>query len=86
MLTSTGNQWIIDAFQPMEAIPNGVYLTKYGGGPREFLRMPLNDMLKQIQAGKLHVQVGQTFHIDEIVQAHQTMDKNIAHGKIVVLT
>jgi NADPH:quinone reductase-like Zn-dependent oxidoreductase len=70
----------------MEAIPGRVYLTRYGGGPKEFQEMPFNELLKQVAAGTLHVEVGKVFRIDEIVEAHETMDKNLARGKIVVLT
>jgi NADPH:quinone reductase-like Zn-dependent oxidoreductase len=70
----------------MDAIPNTVYLTIYSGGPEEFRETPLNDLLKQIEDGSLPVQVGKVFKLDEIVQAHDTMEKNLARGKIVVLT
>lgn len=70
----------------MEAIPGQVYLTKYSGGPKEFQEMPFNDLLKQVEAGSLHVEVGKVFHMDKITEAHDTMDKNLARGKIVVLT
>ena len=50
------------------------------------MRTPLNDLAKQIEAGTLHIQVGKTFHLDEIVEAHRLMEENKAGGKIVVLT
>lgn len=81
-----GNIWHLDGFKPMEAIPGQVYLTKYSGGPKELQEMPFNDLLKQVEAGSLHVEVGKVFRIDEIAGAHDTMDKNLARGKIVVLT
>lgn len=81
-----GNIWHLDGFKPMEAIPSQVYLTKYSGGPKEFQRMPFDQLLQQVEAGTLHVEVGKVFRIDEIKEAHDTMDKNLARGKIVVLT
>jgi NADPH:quinone reductase-like Zn-dependent oxidoreductase len=39
-----------------------------------------------IAAGTLRVQVGKTFHLDEIAEAHRCMEENKAGGKIVVLT
>ena len=48
--------------------------------------MPFDDLLKQVAAGTLHVEVGKVFSIDEIVRAHETMDQNLARGKIVILT
>ena len=43
-------------------------------------------ILQQIAAGRLHVQIGKTFQLDDIVQAHRCMEENRAGGKIVVLT
>ena len=76
----------MDSFEPMQAIPSTVCLTSYGGGPLEFMKTPLNDLLKQIEVGKLPLQVGRVFQIDEIVLAHETVDNNLARGKIVDLT
>jgi NADPH:quinone reductase-like Zn-dependent oxidoreductase len=41
---------------------------------------------EQIAAGKLHVQIGKTFRLDEIADAHRCTEENKAGGKIVVLT
>ena len=69
----------------MEAIPTAVCLTSYAGESEDFMRTPLGDLGKQIAAGTLHVQIGRTFRLDEIVQAHGCMEENKAGGKIVVL-
>lgn len=82
----SGNSWTMESFSPMEAIPGTVCLTVYSGGPNEFKETPLNDLLKQIEAGTMPIQIGKVFKLDEIVQAHDTMEKNLARGKIVVLT
>ena len=50
------------------------------------MRMPLEDLVKQITAGALHIQIGKTFRLDEIVEAHRCMEQCKAGGKIVVLT
>jgi NADPH:quinone reductase-like Zn-dependent oxidoreductase len=50
------------------------------------MRTPLEELVEQIAAGTLHVQVGKTFHLDEIAEAHRCMEENKAGGKIVVLT
>jgi NADPH:quinone reductase-like Zn-dependent oxidoreductase len=81
-----GNKWSFDQFAPMDVIPTGVCLTVYAGESDDFMRTPLNDLAKQIEAGTLRVQVGKTFHLDEIVEAHRLMEANNAGGKIVVLT
>jgi NADPH:quinone reductase-like Zn-dependent oxidoreductase len=81
-----GNKWSFDDFAPMEVIPTAVSLTTYAGESEDFMRTPLQDLVEQIAAGTLHVQVGRTFHLDEIVEAHRCMEENKAGGKIVVLT
>lgn len=81
-----GNKWTFDAFDPMDAIPTGVCLTAYAGESEDFMRTPLNQLAGQIASGKLHVQIGKTFRLDEIVEAHRAMEENKAGGKIVVLT
>jgi NADPH:quinone reductase-like Zn-dependent oxidoreductase len=81
-----GNQWSFDHFSPMETIPTAVSLTTYSGDSGDFMRMPLQELVDQITAGTLHVQIGRTFHLDQIVEAHRCMEENKAGGKIVVLT
>ena len=81
-----GSQWSFDEFAPMEAIPTAVCLTSYAGESEDFMRMPLQDLVDQIARGTLHVQIGKTFRLDEIVEAHRCMEENKAGGKIVVLT
>jgi NADPH:quinone reductase-like Zn-dependent oxidoreductase len=81
-----GNKWSFENFAPMEAIPTAVSLTTYAGESEDFMRMPLEELIKQIVAGTLRVQVGKTFLLDEIVEAHRCMEENKAGGKIVVLT
>ena len=81
-----GNKWTLEDWNPMEKIPTGSYLTSYSGGRDDFIQTPLNDLAKQICMGKLSLQVGKTFKLNEIVAAHTMMEDNRASGKIVVLT
>jgi len=86
MTGMVGNKWAIDNFSPMDVIPTAVSLTTYDGGPEDFMRTPLEELIEQIAAGTLHVNVGKVFHLDEIAEAHRCMEENKAGGKIVVLT
>ena len=86
MTGMVGNKSSFEDFSPMEAIPSTVCLTAYSGGSVEFMATPLNDLAAQVAAGSLRVQVGRTFHLDEIVAAHRCLEENKAGGKIVVLT
>jgi NADPH:quinone reductase-like Zn-dependent oxidoreductase len=81
-----GNKWSFDNFSPMEAIPTAVYLTCYAGENDDFIKTPLEELAEQIAAGTLKIQVGKVFRLDQIVEAHKTMEENKAGGKIVVLT
>ena len=86
MMGMVGNAWQLPDFSPMEAIPTGIALTTYDGGPKDFMAMPLQALLDDIAAGALKVQVGRVFGLDDIAEAHRTMEANAAGGKIVVLT
>jgi len=85
MTGMVGNKWSIDNFSPMDAIPTAVSLTTYAGGADDFMLTPLQELVKQIAEGTLSVQIGKTFRLDEIVEAHRCMEENKAGGKIVVL-
>jgi NADPH:quinone reductase-like Zn-dependent oxidoreductase len=85
MTGMVGNEWSFDNFSPMAAIPTAVCLTTYAGGAEDFMLTPLDELARQIAAGELRVQIGRTFALDEIVEAHRCMEGNAAGGKIVVL-
>ena len=61
-------------------------LTTYDGGLEDLILTPLDELVEQVAADKLRVQVGRVFKLDEIVEAHRCMEENRAGGKIVVLT
>lgn len=86
MTGMVGNKWSFEDFSPMEVIPTAVCLTTYDGGPEDFMLTPLEELVELIAAGTLRVQVGRTFRLDDIVEAHRCMEENRAGGKIVVLT
>jgi NADPH:quinone reductase-like Zn-dependent oxidoreductase len=86
MTGMVGNKWSLDNFEPMDSIPSTVSLTTYSGGSDDFMLTPLETLAQEIAAGKLRVQIGKTFRLDEIIEAHRCMEENAAGGKIVVLT
>lgn len=59
-------------------------MTTYTGGLPEFRETPLKEMIEQIAAGRLRVQVSKVFRLDEIVEAHRFMEE-VGGGKVVVL-
>jgi NADPH:quinone reductase-like Zn-dependent oxidoreductase len=70
---------------PNELIPKCVHLTVYGGGSQD-LEEPLKQLADPIKEGKIKINIGRVFNLDEIVEAHRVMENNEAGGKIVVLT
>jgi NADPH:quinone reductase-like Zn-dependent oxidoreductase len=73
-------------FDLRSALPAGATYGFYGGEQEDFHAMPLGKLVKQVVDGTLLIQIGKTFHIDEIVEAHRAQEQNTAGGKIVVLT
>ena len=86
MTGMVSNKWSFDDFSPMDVIPTSVCLTTYDGGHEDFMLTPLDELVEQVAAGTLRVQVGRVFKLDDIVEAHRCMEENKAGGKIVVLT
>ena len=70
----------------MEAIPTAVNLTTYAGGADDFINTPLQEFITTIERGEARIKTGPIFKIDDIVDAHRTMEQDRAAGKIVVLT
>jgi NADPH:quinone reductase-like Zn-dependent oxidoreductase len=86
MAGMVGDQWSFSDFAPMDVIPTAVSLTTYSGGVADFIATPLQQLVGQVAAGTLPITPARVFHIDDIVEAHRTMEANRACGKIVVLT
>ncbi|MCJ1452533.1 hypothetical protein MMC28_002876 [Mycoblastus sanguinarius] len=85
MTGMVSGKWSIENFEVMAAVPTAVCLTTYQGDEKDFVDTPLEEMIQQIKAGTLKVQVGKTFPLAEIVEAHRTMEENRAGGKVVLL-
>lgn len=68
----------------MAAIPTAINLTTYAGGAEDFISTPLQQVVRAVEAGSFDPPIGKVFSIDEIVEAHRTMEDNTAGGKIVV--
>ena len=58
MTGMVGNKWSFDNFSPMDVIPTSVCLTTYDGGPEDFMLTPLDELVEQVAAGTLPIQVG----------------------------
>lgn len=79
-------QWSIPDFAPMEYIPATVHLTIFDSGQVKMDGDRFQAFIKEVEAGRIKLNVSRTFTLDEIVQAHKYMESNAATGKIVVVT
>lgn len=86
MTGMVGNKWEIENFSPMAAIPTTVKLTSYAGEAANFLKTPLQEFVREIEAGRTRVKVGSVFALGQIVEAHRCMEENRVQGKLVVVT
>jgi len=86
MTGMVGNAWSFPDFAPMEVIPTGVGLTTYAGDSDDFLATPLQAFIDAVEAGHARIPTGPIFRLDQIAEAHEAMESNMAAGKIVVVT
>ncbi len=86
MTGMVGNSWEFEKFSPMGVIPTAVKLTTYAGGADDFIDTPLQAFVDALEAGTAKIRTGPVFPIDDIVDAHRTMEEDRAAGKIVVVT
>jgi NADPH2:quinone reductase len=80
----------IAEFNPLLQMASGVYLTFFGsfvfGTPGFPLSdVPLQDIARQVAAGKLDAKPTRVFGFEEIREAHRVMEANEAGGKMVVV-
>ncbi|MEE8366944.1 MAG: zinc-binding alcohol dehydrogenase family protein [Thermoanaerobaculia bacterium] len=85
MTGMVGDRWAFERFAPMEAIPTTVRLTTYAGEAGDFMQTPLQEFVREIEAGRTQVKLGRVFQLEDIVEAHRTMEDNTAGGKLVVV-
>lgn len=78
-------QWSLAEFAPMEFIPPTVNLTVYDSGYIKVEASHFQNFIKDVEAGKISLNVSRVFTLDQIIEAHELMDSNMASGKIVVV-
>lgn len=78
-----GGEWELRNFSPM-AIPNRVRLCGYGGGPDDFRAMPWEDLVKDVDEGRIRIPVKE-FNMEDIQQIHRDMERGGGGAKMVVV-
>lgn len=80
-----GNQWILEAFEPLTEIPSTVKLTVFTSDMNFTLSAEVfQNIVNRVEAGDYHPNLDRVFDFDEIVAAHHYMEANRASGKLVV--
>ncbi|VUC32822.1 unnamed protein product [Clonostachys rosea] len=81
----SGGSWILENFSPFFiGLPNRVRLCAYGGGPQDLHAVPLEALIKDIEQGKLRVDV-KVFGLDGVQEAHGIMEGGGGGTKMVVV-
>ena len=80
----------IKDFNPLLQMSSGVYLTFFGsfvfGTPGFPLSdVPLQEIAREVAAGRLKAKPARVFRFEEIREAHRVMEANEAGGKMVVV-
>src|SRR6266702_897511 len=80
----------VAGFDPIADLPTGVQLSFYGSafvlGSDGFplADIPLQEMIGKAEAGRYQAKPVKVFGFEEIVEAHLTMERGLAGGKMVV--
>ena len=80
----------VTGFNPITDLPTSVQLSFYGSafvlGTEGFplADIPLQEMVGKAEAGRYQAKPVKVFGFEEIVEAHRTMERGLAGGKMVV--
>ena len=78
-------------FNPIADVPTGVQFSFYGSafvlGTENFplADIPLQEMITKAESGRYRAKPVKVFGFEEIVEAHRTMERGLAGGKMVVM-
>jgi len=78
-----GGQWNLGQFTPMADLPSRVRLCAYGGRPADFHAMPWEELVKDVEEGRIKVQI-QVFRLEDIQGIHEILERGGGGCKMVV--
>ncbi|KAK5032601.1 hypothetical protein LTS07_004011 [Exophiala sideris] len=81
-----GGSAAVADFNPLAMIQTGKYLTAYGERFFNASNFPLNDLVGRMVEGTLKIRLGKVFHMNDIAEAHEYVERNESIGKVVVMT
>jgi NADPH:quinone reductase-like Zn-dependent oxidoreductase len=79
-----GGSWELEKFSLFEDLPNRARLCVYGGGPDDFMAMPWEELVRDVEAGKIKIPVRE-FKMDEIQKVHEILEGGGGGAKMVVV-
>ncbi|KAI0474123.1 hypothetical protein GGR56DRAFT_676554 [Xylariaceae sp. FL0804] len=79
-----GGEWELKSFMPMAALPNRVRLCAYGGSQADLLAMPWDEMIRDIEAGRIKIPIRE-FKLDDIHEVHRILESGGGGAKMVVV-
>lgn len=78
-----GGEWEIERFNPM-TIPNRTRLCGYSGGPNDFHAMPWEELVKDVDEGRIKVPCRE-FKMEDIQKVHEIMESGGGGAKMAVV-
>ncbi|KAI1205594.1 putative zinc-binding oxidoreductase [Annulohypoxylon truncatum] len=79
-----GGEWEMEKFSPMGDLPNRVRLCAYGGGPDDFMALPWEELIREVEAGKVKIPVRE-FKLEDIREVHKILESGGGGAKMVVV-
>jgi NADPH:quinone reductase-like Zn-dependent oxidoreductase len=79
-----GGSWQLEKFQPLDDIPNRVRLASYGGDAQDWLDLPFDEIVKNVDEGRIKVPV-KAFKFDEIHKVHEILESGGGGAKMVIV-
>lgn len=78
-----GGSWELEKFSPFEDLPNRVRLVVYSGGPDDFMMMPWEALVMDVEAGKINIPLKE-FGLEQIQTVHEILESGDGGVKMVV--
>ncbi|MBA5638359.1 zinc-binding dehydrogenase [Duganella sp. LX20W] len=80
----------MESFNPLSQMRSGVHLSffgsfEFGGANYPLGAVPMQAMVRMVEAGRLRPRAGKVFGLDQLPEAHALMERNAACGKLVVV-
>lgn len=77
-------EWVVDNLDLFMDLPNRARLCVYGGGPEDFMMMPFEALIKDVEAGRIKIPV-RNFQLDEIQKVHEILEAGGGGAKMAVI-